>query len=55
MSLTQGGCILDPEKVEDMLDMASPESITVLKTLLGAAGYLSKYVPECAHMVSPLR
>ena len=49
------GCIPDPEKVEAMLDMAPPESITVLKSLLGAAGYLSKYVPEYAQLVSPLR
>ena len=49
------GCILDPEKVEAMLDMAPPESITVLKSLLGAAGYLSKYVPVYAQLVSPLR
>ena len=38
-----------------MLDMAPPESITMLKSLLGAAGYLSKYVPEYAQLVSPLR
>ena len=35
--------------------MAPPGSITVLKSLLGAAGYLSKYVPEYAQLVSPLR
>ena len=34
--------------------MTPPESITVLKSLLGAAGYLSKYVPEYAQLVSPL-
>ena len=49
------GCVPDPEKVEAMLDMAPPESITVLKSLLGAAGYLSKYVPEYAQLVNPLR
>ena len=48
-------CIPDPEKVEAMLDMAPPRTITVLKSLLGAAGYLSKYVPEYAQLVSPLR
>ena len=49
------GCIPDPEKVEAMLDMAPPDSITLLKSLLGAAGYLSKYIPEYASIVSPLR
>ena len=49
------GCIPDLEKVEAMLDMASPWTITVLKSLLGAAGYLSKYVPEYAQLVTPLR
>ena len=48
------GCVPDPEKVEAMLDMAPLESIIVLKTLLDVAGYLSKYVPEYAQLVSPL-
>ena len=49
------GCTPDPEKVEVMLDMAPPGSITLLKSLLGAAGYLSKYIPEYASIVPPLR
>ena len=40
---------------EAMLDMAPHESIMVLRSLLGAAGYLSKYVPEYAHLVDRLR
>jgi hypothetical protein len=49
------GCVPDLEKVEAMLDMAPPETITILKSLLGAAGYSSKYVPEYAQLVNPLR
>ena len=44
----------DLEKVDAMLDMAPPESIAMLKPLLGAAGCLYKYVPEHAQLVSPL-
>ena len=49
------GCVPDPSKVECMLDMAPPCTILLLKSLLGAAGYLSKYIPDYAALVLPLR
>jgi hypothetical protein len=49
------GCVADPAKVECLLDMAPPCTIMLLKSFLGAAGYLSKYIPEYAGLVLPLR
>ena len=44
------GTFADPQKCEAIMDMAG-----VLKSLLGAAGYLTKYVPDYATLVEPLR
>ena len=49
------GCSADPEKVQAVLELAPPSTIQMLKSLLGAAGYLSKYIPEFAAIVKPLR
>ena len=49
------GCMADPSKIEAMLDLAPPSTIQLLKSLLGAAGYLSKYIESYAAIVLPLR
>ena len=49
------GTFADPQKCEAIMDMAQPSTVGVLKSLLGAAGYLSKYVPDYAALVEPLR
>ena len=49
------GCVPDPAKVECMLDMDPPCTILLLESLLGAAGYLSKCIPDYAALVLPLR
>ena len=38
-----------------MLDMVAPGTILLLKSFLGAAGYLSKYISDYAELVLPLR
>ena len=48
------GCSADPEKVQAVLELAPPSTTQELKSLLGAAGYLSKYIPEFAGIVRPL-
>ena len=49
------GTFADLQKCEAILDMAQPSTVGVRKSLLGAAGYLSKYVPDYATLVEPLR
>ena len=49
------GCSTDPEKVQAVPELAPPSTIRKLTTPLGAAGYLSKYIPEFAGIVEPLR
>ena len=41
--------------MEAMMQIAPPEYLSELKTLLGAAGYLSRFIPEYAAMVASLR
>ena len=50
----QGVCP-DPEKVAALLAMDKPSTVGLLKSLLGSAGYLSKFIPDYAALVEPLR
>ena len=55
MIKANAGSFADPQKCEAIMNMAKPDTVGVLKSLLGAAGYLSKYVPDYAALVEPLR
>ena len=50
----QGICP-DPGKVSALLAMDKPSTVGLLKSLLGSAGYLSKFIPDYAGLVEPLR
>ena len=49
------GCSADPEGVQVVLELAPPSTIQELEALLGATGYLSKYIPEFIAIVKSLR
>lgn len=49
------GIAADPEKIKAILEMAAPDTVGELKKLLGAAGYLHRFIPEFATIVEPLR
>ena len=49
------GCSADPVKVQAVLELTPLSTIQELKSLLGTAGYLSKFIPESAGIVKPLR
>ena len=55
MVKANAGSFADPQKCEAIVQMAKPDTVGVLKSLHGAAGYLSKYVPDYAALVEPLR
>jgi hypothetical protein len=45
----------DPEKIRAMMQMAQPETVDAPHTFIGATGWVSKFLPEYAELVMPLR
>jgi hypothetical protein len=45
----------DPEKVSAILDMEIPPTVDALHNFVGATGWVSKFIPEYAELVKPLR
>ncbi|UYV74135.1 hypothetical protein LAZ67_11002219, partial [Cordylochernes scorpioides] len=53
--ITPHGLKPDPEKVKALKEMPHPESITELKSFLGFATYLCKFMPNISMISEPLR
>ena len=45
----------DPEKCMAILDMEIPPTVDTLHNFVGAMGWVSKFIPEFAELVKPLR
>ena len=45
----------DPSKVSAVLDMEIPQTVDGLHNFVGATGWVSKFIPEYAELVKPLR
>ena len=49
------GLRADPEKIEAITNMSAPKNVSKVKSLLGMAQYVSRYVPEYATITALLR
>ena len=45
----------EPTKVKAILDMGIPQTVDELHNFVGATGWVSKFIPEYAELVKPLR
>ena len=49
------GVRADPGKIEAITNMSEPDNVSEVKSLLGMAQYVSRYIPEYATITAPLR
>ena len=55
MSCRQNGIKPDPDKVKAILEMRQPTDVTSVRSLLGMANFLSKFIPHLSSKTKPLR
>ena len=53
--LARKGIRPDPDKVKTILTLELPPTIGALHSFLGATSWVSKFIPEYAELVKPLR
>ena len=53
--LTSAGVCPDEDKVQDMLEMPTPESRLKLQRVLGVVNYLGRFTPNISTITTPLR
>ena len=49
------GIAVDPEKLEDLINMPTPEDRAAVQRLLGSLTYLAKFIPNLATLTGPIR
>ena len=52
---SKNGIKADPGKIKAITDMSKPENVSEVKSLLGMAQYVSRYIPDYATITAPLR
>ncbi|MCG8430742.1 MAG: RNA-directed DNA polymerase, partial [Candidatus Omnitrophica bacterium] len=45
----------DPKKIQSIVDAPAPLDVSGVKSLLGMAQYLARFIPDYAHITAPLR
>ena len=53
--ISEEGIKIDPEKVEDIINMPQPEDRAGVQRLLGSLNYLAKFIPNLSTMTHPIR
>ena len=53
--LSSEGIRADPEKIEAIVNMSEPDNASEVRSLLGMAQYVSRYIAEYATITAPLR
>jgi hypothetical protein len=48
------GIVVDPSKVEEVLDWKSPRSVTKIRSFLGLAGYYHQFIPNFSKIAKPM-
>lgn len=52
--INKNGIRADPQKVQAVLQRSYPTNVTDMRSFLNAAGYMRHFIPEFAHLATPL-
>ena len=52
--ISQGGIVVDPSKIEVVLEWESPKSIFEIMSFLGLAGYYRRFIKGFSNLALPL-
>ena len=53
--LTPDGIIVDPKKIETIIQMDPPQNVAILQSFNGMVNYLKKFSPVLSELSEPLR
>src|SRR6266508_2058219 len=52
--LSAKGIVVDPSKVQEVLEWKAPSSVTKIRSFLGLAGYYHRFIPDFSKIAKPM-
>jgi hypothetical protein len=52
--LSESGILVDPSKVQEVMDWKSPTTVHEVRSFLGLAGYYRRFIPDFSKIAKPM-
>jgi hypothetical protein len=53
-TISQDGLLVDPEKVQEVMDWKPPTTVRQIRSFLGLAGYYRRFIPDFSRIAKPM-
>jgi hypothetical protein len=53
-TISQDGVLVDPEKVQEVMDWKPPTTVRHIRSFLGLAGYYRRFIPDFSRIAKPM-
>jgi hypothetical protein len=53
-TITQAGIVVDPDKVQEVMNWKPPTAIRQIRSFLGLAGYYQRFIPDFSRIAKPI-
>jgi hypothetical protein len=53
-TISEGGIIVDPDKVQEVMNWKPPTTIRQIQSFLGLAGYYRRFIPDFSQIAKPM-
>jgi hypothetical protein len=52
--LSENGVLVDPSKVQEVMDWKTPTTVLEVRSFLGLAGYYHHFIPDFSKIAKPM-
>jgi hypothetical protein len=53
-TISEGGIVVDPDKVQEVMNWKPPTTIRQIQSFLGLAGYYRRFIPDFSRIANPM-